>query len=236
MSILMLSLAGFALAVPSGNGAGNDDSQVVTTMTQSQLKAGNYEAAYGNQIKVQEKANNRLGLDVGGSEAETALEINSNVVDGNDVLSTKLSNGKNAEIKIMPNVASARALDSLGLKNCVSEDGCSIELKEVGNGEEARLAYQVKTKKESKLFGLFRTRMNVQSEIDAETGDVIRTRKPWWSFLASEAEEESEEVVVDATVGVEIESTEVEEVEILETSENFLLYSFKSSIDILEFI
>jgi len=47
----------------------------------------------------------------------------------------KLSDGRNAEIKIMPDTASQTALQRLNLKNCT--DDCSIELKEanIGNSD-----------------------------------------------------------------------------------------------------
>jgi len=32
--------------------------------------------------------------------------------------------------------------------------------------------------------------MDVSAQIDAETGEIIRVKKPWWAFLASEPEEE----------------------------------------------
>ena len=32
-------------------------------------------------------------------------------------------------------------------------------------------------------------KMDVEAQVDAETGKVIRTKKPWWAFLASEPAE-----------------------------------------------
>jgi len=32
--------------------------------------------------------------------------------------------------------------------------------------------------------------MNVEAQVDAETGEIIRVKKPWWAFLASEPAEE----------------------------------------------
>ena len=104
-------------------------------------------------------------------------------------LHVALSNGKNAEIKVMPNTASETALERLRLKNCGEENNCQIELKEVGAGEKARMAYEVKVQKSSKVFGMFNAKMDVEAQVDAETGELIRTNKPWWAFLASEAEE-----------------------------------------------
>lgn len=102
-------------------------------------------------------------------------------------LQAKMSNGVNAEIKIMPDQANEKALERLQLKSC---DDCIIELKEVGKGNETKMAYEIKTEKEARMFGIFKTRMNVEAQIDAETGEVIKSRKPWWAFLASEPAEE----------------------------------------------
>jgi hypothetical protein len=44
----------------------------------------------------------------------------------------------------------------------------------------------LKAKKAGRFLGLFKTRMNVEAEVDADTGEVVRTRKPWWAFLVAE--------------------------------------------------
>ena len=97
---------------------------------------------------------------------------------------------ENAEVKIMPNTASERALERLRLKNCVEEAGCTIELKEVGKGDKVKPAYEIKTQRQSKVLGLFKAKMDVEAQVDAETGELIKTKKPWWAFLASEPAEE----------------------------------------------
>jgi hypothetical protein len=35
------------------------------------------------------------------------------------------------------------------------------------------------------MFGLFKVKGKVTAEVDAETGEVISVKKPWWSFMAS---------------------------------------------------
>ncbi len=103
------------------------------------------------------------------------------------MFNAKLSNGKNAEIKVMPNAASETALERLRLKSC--DEDCTIELKEVSSGGQVRAAYEIKTQRSSKVFGMFNAKMDVEAQVDAETGELIKTNKPWWAFLASEAEE-----------------------------------------------
>lgn len=83
-----------------------------------------------------------------------------------------------------------RALERLRLKVCSEEQECTIELKEVGSGEQAKIAYELKTQRQSKVLGLFKAQMQVQAQVDAENGEVIKVKKPWWAFLASEPSEE----------------------------------------------
>ena len=96
-----------------------------------------------------------------------------------------LSNGKNAEIKVMPDVASKVALERLRLKVCNETNNCSLQLRQVGNGTNAKLAYNVDARVNARVLGLFKTRANVATQVDAETGQVLSTKRPWWSFMAS---------------------------------------------------
>jgi len=87
-----------------------------------------------------------------------------------------LSNGRNAEVKIMPETASERAIERLGELNF------TVELKQVGTDKNV---YEVSAEKEGKIFGLFRAKGKVQALVNAETGDVEKINKPWWAFLAT---------------------------------------------------
>lgn len=153
---------------------------------QVRVQSGNYETSNGERMQIQTE--NGFRLQVGGAEAKSSLEITQeqDQIQNKMKLKTQLSNGKSAEIKVMPNVASERAIERLQLNNCGLENNCSIELKEVGNGEQIKLAYEVQAQKEARVLGMFKTKMNVQAQIDAETGEVIQAKKPWWAFLASE--------------------------------------------------
>ena len=82
----------------------------------------------------------------------------------------------------MPDTASATALQRLGLVNCVAEEGCTIELKEVGKGEEAQPAYEIEAETEGKFLGLFKTKAKVKTQVSAENGEILRVKKP---FLTS---------------------------------------------------
>jgi hypothetical protein len=108
------------------------------------------------------------------TDENVKVKTESKIVVDNQRLYMETKEG-NREVKIMPSVASDVALNQLRLK------GFEIQLKEVG-----KPVYEVDGTKEARLFGLIKRQMKVTAQIDAETGDVIKTNKPWWSFLASE--------------------------------------------------
>ena len=171
-----------------GEGQQKVEDKVEQTVRQ-RLKTGNYVSENGKQIRVEARENNRFKLESNGMAAETGLKMSQEMVGNRTMLKANLSNGRNAEIKIMPDTASERALERLRLKVCSEENGCQIELKETGKGEEIRAVYEVKAQKQAKVFGLFKARMKVNAEVDAETGEVIKSKRPWWAFLATESEE-----------------------------------------------
>jgi hypothetical protein len=155
----------------------------------ARLQAGE-EASLYNGAKVK-RINGELELMQNQARARTMMNLSEDAISG---LQTRLSNGRNAQIKIMPETASQTALARLKLRNCNESNNCTIELKEIGTGNQTRAAYQVRAEKEFKVLGVFKNRAEIYSEIDAETGEEIQTRRPWWSFLASEEDEtESEE-------------------------------------------
>ncbi len=134
-----------------------------------------------------QKSENKVVMKANGNEINCSLCGNI-TFDGNRTR-VQFSNGKNAEIKIMPNAASETALQRLRLKVCNETNNCTLELKEVGVENSTRAAYEIKVQKESKVLGLFKAKMQVQAQVDAENGEVILAKKPWWAFLATESEE-----------------------------------------------
>ncbi|MFC1730573.1 hypothetical protein ACFL6I_09570 [candidate division KSB1 bacterium] len=150
-------------------------------------RAGDYLNHEGRQMKIYRQANNRLRLEVGKVSADSLPNLTQERMQNRTRLYTGLSNGRNAEIKVMPDTASETALQRLRLRNC-NED-CVIELKEVGVRNQTRFAYEVRTQRNSKVLGLFGARMKVNAQVDAETGKMIKVNKPWWAFLATEPEE-----------------------------------------------
>lgn len=123
------------------------------------------------------KTENNKIIEIDGEQVETSLKV----VEDSDSKETKLqlSNGRNAEIKIMPETASEKAIERLG------DLGFTIELKEVGKGDETKPVYELTGKKQGKFLGIFKIQARIQAQVDAETGEIIRIKKPWWSFLVT---------------------------------------------------
>jgi len=165
----------------NGSGQGNEEPQLYTAQVNTQTM----NQGEASQLRVQTNTQAGTTLQAGNSEAKTSMKM-SQGEDGKAY--AELSNGMNAEIKVMPDTASQRALEVLGAK--CEETGCKIELKEVGKKEETKAAYEVQAKKQVKVLGLFKSQMNTEAQVDAETGEVIRTRNAWWGFLASKKSSE----------------------------------------------
>ena len=155
----------------------------------AKVQSGTHMNEQGQQMKIQMQENNKCMLEVEGIVAECPAEMIQEKVQEKTKLHMSMSNGKNSEIKVMPNTASETALTRLRMKVCSEENNCTIELKEVGTGEQTKMAYELKSQRNSRVLGMFKARMNVEAQVDAETGELVRTNKPWWAFLASEAEE-----------------------------------------------
>ncbi|MFC1685538.1 hypothetical protein ACFLZZ_00785 [Nanoarchaeota archaeon] len=176
-------------AVGQGTGQGLEEGEVMGAGEGKKLRAeaGTYKNQAGMQMQLHRQENGQCRLEVEGVIADCPNNMTQEMFQNRTRLHTMLSNGRDAEIKVMPNTASETALQRLRLRNC--DEDCQIELKEVGAGEQVRAAYEMKAQRNSKVFGLFRARMQVQAQVDAETGELIQTKKPWWAFLATEAEE-----------------------------------------------
>ena len=144
-------------------------------------------------ITIRELSDEQKEIIAGKINAKTGLNLTAeDIGDGTagEILRAYLSNGRWAEVKIMPDVAALIALDRLRSK--CDERNCSVELKEVGIGNKTRLAYVLETEKDSRLFLVLKKKMVAVAEVDAETGEIIKVRKPWWRFLAKEKNTDDE--------------------------------------------
>ena len=117
----------------------------------------------------------------------TELNVTENQLREQNEFNVRLSNGKNAAVKIMPETASQTAIERLRLRNCNESNNCTIELKEVGEGNQTRAIYEVKARKKVKILGIFDAEMDVEAEIETENGEVIAERRPWWAFFVLDA-------------------------------------------------
>ncbi len=124
----------------------------------------------------------------GGNESEQEIEFHGYNVSsrlnvrvenqGNESrLRVNLSNGEQKDIKVLPDVASQRAIQVFQNRNI------TVVLKQVGNGTNASVVYDAMTNKTVSILGLFRARAQINAQIDSETGQVISINKPWWYFL-----------------------------------------------------
>jgi hypothetical protein len=189
--VLLVGMAGIAIAEENTNETNESNARRGLGRTiRNRVKAGVYTGPEGERIRVSVLARNRTLLRVNGIEAETELEIEktNETETGSSIFKVKLSNGRKSQIKIMPSVASATAIQRLRLKNCNESDNCTIELKEVGNRNQTRAVYETRAQKKFKVFGLFKARGEVFMQIDAETGEEVKTKGPWWAWLASESD------------------------------------------------
>lgn len=184
--MLILMGLGFVVAI-SENGKGNS---VMNAQNPDDDSVDDFEDEDGQEIRIQKQTNNQYRLEAGGVNADCDCNLTQERVQNKTKIKVNLGNGRNAEIKIMPNTASETALARLRLKVCTEERNCTLQLKEVGEGNKTRAVYELRTMRESKVFGLFKAQMQVQAQIDAENGEVVKVKKPWWAFLASEASEE----------------------------------------------
>lgn len=141
----------------------------------------------GKSVTVKESGDEQKEIIAGDTNAKTGLDLSAEVVYDKVVLRGHLSNGKWALVKYLPDEVSEKALEKMNAK--CDDTGCIVELKEVGKKDNSKLTYEVTASKDSKLFGLFKKKMTVTAQVDAESGDVVSVDKPWWAFLASEKSE-----------------------------------------------
>ncbi len=175
------------------NGEGK---QGLGQIIRNRVKAGVYTSPAGEQIRVRELAQNRFLLQVNNVSADCDCELEEETEGNKTKLKVKLNNGRDVEVKIMPDAASETALQRLRLKFCSAENNCTITLKEVAlkrrtrnETEETGLAYEIQVQRHARILWIFKKKMQVQSQVNAENGEIIRIKKPWWAFLASEPEE-----------------------------------------------
>jgi len=119
-----------------------------------------------------------ITIEVDKTKANVSVDLEQETENNKTKIKATLSDGKKSEIKIMPNTASETAIAKLG------DLGFTVELKEVGKGDNAKPVYELTGNKQGKFLGIFKIIAKVQAQVDAGTGNV-KVIKPWWSFLAT---------------------------------------------------
>jgi|GEM_PF-2937159 len=85
------------------------------------------------------------------------------------------SSNQTEEVKIMPSTALTVAIQKLGeVKNV------QIELKKV----KKKPAYELKTEKSLKALGIIPVTAQINVNVNAQTGEVLSIKKPWWMMFA----------------------------------------------------
>lgn len=130
--------------------------QTTTTTTQNKY-----------YIKNQEVNIEQNKISVGETSVESGLEI----FEVDSVIYARASSG-NKEIKVLPDEAVS-----------VADKVESVESVEISQDGESAV-YVVKGTKKARLFLIFPLSADVEQSVDVETGEVVSTEKPWWSFLA----------------------------------------------------
>lgn len=135
------------------------------------------------KIEIKEKDGKRR-IKVLGEEknfsVETRLEIEDDFEDNETDLRVILSNGRKSAIKIMPDKASEIAIQKLKSKNF------TLQLVEVElRNQNREVIYKASANKSGRLFGIFKTRLNIETHINSETGEALEIKKPWWAILVS---------------------------------------------------
>ena len=48
-----------------------------------------------------------------------------------------------------------------------------------------RIAYRFQVNQEGKIFGLFKKQIQVRTDVDVETGEILSMKKPWYNWMMS---------------------------------------------------
>jgi len=157
----------------SGMGSSNKKTKETQTITLLDENQRQYEVT----VRVETKERNgeeQVKIKVRGIEINSEVEVEQE----GGLLKAKLSNGNKQSIKIMPDTASETAIERLKTK------GIEVQLKEVGEGNNLSVVYEVDGNKTVKFLGLFKVRAQIQAIISPENGEILRLEQPWWYFLA----------------------------------------------------
>lgn len=133
----------------------------------------------------EDNKSDELRIRSGNHTVKTRFNITEEVGENNETI-IKFENGNfSREIKVMPDTASEMALQRLRMRVCNESNNCTIELKDVGADKARKIAYELQVERHYKILGIFNAKVQERAEVNAETGEVTSSAKPWWNSLAS---------------------------------------------------
>ena len=147
------------------------ETKTITLMDQNQNR---YQVTVRTETKEGQDGEAQIKIKVRDVEIDSDVELEAE----GDLLKAQLSNGDKQDVKIMPDTASATAIENLQMK------GVNVELKEVGEGNDLSVVYEAEGNKTVKFLGLFKVRAQIRATISAENGEVLRLEQPWWYAFA----------------------------------------------------
>jgi len=151
---------------------------------QEELREGTYIGPFGLALNVRVMSAELRELKEGNVSVKTEINLTIETDEKNKThIKAHFKDNTESEIKIMSITASETALARLRLKVCSLENNCTIELKEVG----AKANYELKADQKVKVLGLFNAKMHVESQVSAETGEIISAKVPWWVSISATA-------------------------------------------------
>ena len=177
---------------------GSDGSETIIK-TKTEIKEGQEEITYekkftgsdGKEVIIktktelegtEEEVSNLI--EVKGAQVDTKLAIKAESKESETILVATLSTGVDQEIIVLPDAALEIALDELK-----TSENLDIQIKEVSDQDDLKAVFEAKANQQGKILGIFDVNLELETLIDTQTGEVIKTERPWFAFLVIGANE-----------------------------------------------
>lgn len=118
---------------------------------------------------------------------QNGLNLSDQFFGNHSQIVANLSNGRKANVSVMPDQAVSAALERLRIMQHTQNNGTnvSLQLRERVHNNVPQVVYNVGTNQNGRFLGVFKLAMKVNAEVDAENGTVVAVNRPWWAFLVS---------------------------------------------------
>jgi hypothetical protein len=181
LSILLMLCLVTTFVYANGNGFDEEDEIEI------ELDDDNGEDLQG---RLESEIRKRVKIRQDGKEFKIETNLRIRETENQSGFNITLPDGIEKNIRIMPEQASIKAREMLKSRNI------EIELKEKVHKNIPRVVYNIQANKSGRFLGIFKTKVRTEAEIDAETGELIEFKKPWWAFLVT-GEDNEETSVLD---------------------------------------